>query len=96
MRDKYDFSKAERVDPEKFKDYKFEMAETDQTEDYWEQIDAILDALDHPEALVTDLSSFGDFMLDEDELKCLSEKFEMEIKEETLLINVAKFLRKGG
>ena len=94
MRDEYDFSKMERVDSDQSKKYKFELAETDRTDDYWEEIDRILGIIGYPEALVTDLSSFGDFILNDYECKKLSEKLGVEITGDKLLVDAAEELHK--
>jgi hypothetical protein len=74
-------------------DGRIELASTvlvDALDSYVEQV---LNALDHPEALVTDLSTIGDFGLDDDERSAASAKLGVTLSDDDRLYEVARRLR---
>lgn len=62
----------------------------DALEPYVEQV---LNALDHPEALVTDLSTIGDFGLDDDERSAASDRLGVALSDDEHVYEVARRLR---
>lgn len=62
----------------------------DALESYVEQV---LNALGHPEALVTDLSTIGDFGLDDDEHIAASAKLGVTLSDDDLIYEIARRLR---
>ena len=89
MKKGYDFSNAKKLDFNKFKNCKIKLAPTKKVDKFSGAIDRILKMVKFPEALVTDLSRFGDFALDEKAYRSISKKLGIEIKEDTLLVDVA-------
>lgn len=77
---------------DRFKGKKIVAAPQTDTIKYGREMACILDAIGHPEAFVTDMSSIGDFCLDEPEIKQLTIDFGFEVKESDLLIEIAKQL----
>jgi hypothetical protein len=53
----------------------------------------VLNALDHPEALVTDLSIIGDFGLDEDERSAASDRLGLVLSDDDYVYAIARRLR---
>ena len=70
---KLDWSKAKRIDLERFKNVKFEMASDDQIQKYVKEVDRVLTIFGHPEALVTDESTAWEFLTEENSLEQVSE-----------------------
>jgi len=62
----------------------------DALESYVEQV---LKAIDHPEALVTDLSTIGDFGLDADERSAASDRLGVALSDDDYLYEIARRLR---
>jgi hypothetical protein len=62
----------------------------DTLESYVEQV---LEALGHPEALVTDLSTIGDFGLEDDERAATSDKLGVTVSDTDFIYEVAQSLR---
>lgn len=89
MKKGYDFSNSKKLDFKKFKDCQIKLASTKKVDEFRGAIDKILKMVKFPEALVTDLSCFGDFALDEKAYKVMSKKLGIEIKVNTLLVDVA-------
>jgi hypothetical protein len=56
-------------------------------------VELLLNALDHPEALVTDLSTVGDFVLDADERFAVSARLEVILSDDDYIYDVAQRLR---
>ena len=56
-------------------------------------VEAVLTALGHPEALVTDLSTIGDFGLDDDERTAASAMLEVALSDADYIYEVAQRLR---
>ena len=50
-------------------------------------------ALDHPEALVTDLSTIGDFGLDDDERSAASDRLGVAVSDDDYVYEIARRLR---
>lgn len=74
-------------------DGRIELASTvllDTPESY---VELVLNALDHPEALVTDLSTVGDFGPDADECLAASAKLEVTLSDTDYVYEVAQRLR---
>lgn len=66
----------------------------DTLESYVEQV---LNALGHPEALVTDLSTIGDFGVDDDERSAASYRLGVVLSDDDYVYEIARRLRdKGG
>lgn len=59
-------------------------------------VEMVLNALGYPEALVTDLSTIGDFGLDEDERSVASAKLGVMMSDADYIYEVAKRLRDKG
>lgn len=59
-------------------------------------VDLVLEALDHPEALVTDLSTVGDFGLDDDERSVASDRLGVPLSDAAYLYEIARRLREKG
>jgi hypothetical protein len=57
------------------------------------RVELVLNALNHPEALVTDLSTIGDFGLDDDELSTASTSLEVTLSDTDYIYEVAQRLR---
>ena len=79
------------------KNKKIELAPTDECEKYQEQIMKVLKVLGHDEALVTDMSSIGDFLdvfgskkQTQSRLKQISKKLGFEVSTNDLIVEVAK------
>jgi hypothetical protein len=56
-------------------------------------VELVLSALDHPEALVTDLSTIGDFGLDDAERIAASAKLGVRLLDDDLIYEIARRLR---
>jgi hypothetical protein len=56
-------------------------------------VELVVNALKHPEALVTDLSTIGDFGLDDDELSTASTRLEVALSDTDCVYEVAQRLR---
>ena len=56
-------------------------------------VELVLNALHHPEALVTDQSTIGDFGLDDDELSTASTRLEETLSDTDYIYEVAQHLR---
>lgn len=55
-------------------------------------VDRVLEAVGHPEALVTDKSMIADFPIEDDELPELSEKLGVEVKQDSYIWKLAEDL----
>jgi len=82
---------------------KIELASQDLCDEYSQEIDELLLCLGHPEALVTDLSSLGDFLED---TECDGARRVLDLLERTFgeqqmlvltdkLVSLAKTIRRG-
>ena len=74
-------------------DGRIELASTvlvDAVETY---VERVVDALGHPEALVTDLSTIGDFGLDADERSAVSAKLGLTLSDDDYVYEIARRLR---
>jgi hypothetical protein len=56
-------------------------------------VELVLNALGHPEALVTELSTIGDFGLDDDERIAASAKLGITLSDDDLIYEIARRLR---
>jgi hypothetical protein len=59
-------------------------------------VELVLNALGHPEALVTDLSTIGDFGLDDDERSAASDKLGVALSDDDSVYEIARCLRDKG
>ena len=86
--EKFDISKS-----------KISFASSDRIDLYREEEDCVLRFLNHPEAMVTDLSTVGDFVMNYDdeedskELAELSKKLGFEVQLNTTLVDICEKLR---
>ena len=74
-------------------DGRIELASTvlvDRLESY---VEVVLSALGHPEALVTDLSTIGDFGLEDEERSAASDRLGVALSEEDSVYEIARCLR---
>jgi hypothetical protein len=75
---------------------KIELAGQHEVQRFRAEIDELLDAIGHPEALVTDLSALGDFadLWENDlDIERLSEHFQVQVHEADLLVDLAARIR---
>ncbi len=78
---------------------KISFASSDKIDLYLEEADCVLRFLNHPEAMVTDLSTVGDFVMNYDDeedvkqLEKLSKKLGFEVKLNTTLVDICEKLR---
>lgn len=56
-------------------------------------VELVLNALDHPEALVTDLSTISDFGLDDDERSAASDRLGVALSDDDYVYEIARRLR---
>lgn len=73
-------------------DGRFELASTVLVDTLESYVELVLNALDHPEALVTDLSTVGDFGLDDDERSAASSRLGV-LSDADYIYEVAQRLR---
>jgi len=59
-------------------------------------VDLVMEALDHPEALVTDLGAIGDCKLDDDECAAASDRLGIGLSDDAYLYKIARRLREKG
>ena len=59
-------------------------------------VELVLNALGHPETLVTDLSMIGDFGLDDDDRFAASDKLGIALSDDDYIYEVARRLRDNG
>jgi len=69
---------------------KIELAENDKIELLRKYVDEVLEALDHPEALVTNESQVWNFTSDKNELKRLSKKLKFSVDENDYIWQLAE------
>lgn len=74
-------------------DGRIELASTVLMDTLEPYVELVLNALGHPEALVTDLSTIGDFGLDDDELSSASTRLDVALSETDYIYEVAQRLR---
>lgn len=74
-------------------DGRIELASTVLVDTVESYIDLVLNALNHPEALVTDLSTIGHFGLDDDERSAASSTLGVPLSDADYIIEVAQRLR---
>ncbi|BFU90863.1 MAG: hypothetical protein NTAFB01_20500 [Nitrospira sp.] len=74
-------------------DGRIELASTVLVDTLESYVELVLNALDHPEALVTDLSTIGDFGLDDDERCAASAKLGVALSDADYIYEVAQRLR---
>jgi len=102
MRDEYDLSKMVPVPPEKshFRNRKesvrIELAAQDRVAELEPEIDRVLEALGHPEALVTDLSMFSDFGFTDAEADEVSATLGIAVSRRDYLVDAAQRLKDKG
>ena len=71
-----------------------ELAQSVLVDMYEEEVERLLDALGHPEALVTDLSAISDFLgSDVDQCRKLGQRLGVSVSLDDLVVAVAKRLR---
>lgn len=74
-------------------DGRIELASTVLRDTLEPYVELVLNALNHPEALVTDQSTIGDFGLDDDELFTASTSLEVTLSDRDYIYEVAQRLR---
>ena len=74
-------------------DGRIELASTVLTDTLEPYVELVLNALNHPEALVTDQSTISDFGLDPDELSTASTRLEVTVSDTDYVYDVAQRLR---
>jgi hypothetical protein len=74
-------------------DGRIELAPTVLVDTLEPHVELVLNALDHPEALVTDLSTIGDFGLDDDERSAASDRLGVALSDDDYLHEIARCLR---
>jgi hypothetical protein len=74
-------------------DSRIELASTVLVDTLDSYVELVLNALNHPEALVTDLSTIGDFGLDDDERSAASSTLGVIVSDADYIYEVAKRLR---
>ncbi|MGE3154352.1 MAG: hypothetical protein AB7G48_16165 [Nitrospiraceae bacterium] len=74
-------------------DGRIELASTALVDTLESYVEFVLEALDHPDALVTDLSTVGDFGLDADDLSIASTRLELTLLDTDYVHEVAQRLR---
>jgi hypothetical protein len=74
-------------------DGRIELASTVLVDTLESYVEVVLNALDHPEALVTDLSTVGDFGLDAEERCAASAKLGVALSDDDYIYEVARRLR---
>lgn len=77
-------------------DGRIELAATVLVDTLEPYVELVLNALDHPEDLVTDLSTIGDFGLDDDELSAASDRLGVALSDDDYLYEIARRLRDKG
>ena len=77
-------------------DGRIELATTVLVDTLESSVERVLQALDHPEALVTDLSTVGDFGLDDKEIVTASAKLGVTLSDDDRIYEVAQRLRDNG
>lgn len=89
--------KSAKILNEKFKCAKKELASTTACDEYQKEISRILKILGHSKALVTDMSTIGDFLdifgskkIRDEQVKKISNKLELTVHSESRLVDVAK------
>jgi len=70
------------------------IAPQSRTQTFSKEIRLILDAIGHPEAWISDESKFYDFAVDDQEVKELSSKLKVKIKDSDYLVDVAERMAK--
>ena len=74
-------------------DGRIELASTVLVDTLESYVELVLDALGHPEALVTDLSTIGDFGLDDDERSAASATLGVALSDDDYVYEIARRLR---
>jgi hypothetical protein len=74
-------------------DGRIELASTVLVDTFESYVEVVLSALGHPEALVTDLSTIGDFGLDDDDRSAASAKLGVALSDADYIYEVARRLR---
>lgn len=72
---------------------KIELVSQDEVNDYNDEIEQILRAINYPTALVTDESTIGDFMLKPKEIAKAAKKLKTIVSNDDYLIDIAKRIR---
>lgn len=102
MRSEYDLSKLTPVPPEKQHWRKrdrvvIDLAPTDRVDQLAPEIEKVLEALGHPEALVTDQSAIGDFgVMEQHEIDWIAGFLGVEVQRRDYLVTIAQRLRDKG
>lgn len=74
-------------------DGRIELASTVLVDTLEPHIEQALEALGHPEALVTDLSTIGDFGLDDKERAAASDRLGVALSDDDYIYEIARLLR---
>jgi len=74
-------------------DGRLELASTVLVDTLESYVELVLDALGHPEALVTDLSTIGDFGLDDDERSAASATLGVALSDDDYVYEIARRIR---
>ena len=74
-------------------DGRIELASTVLVDTLESYVEVVLNALGHPEALVTDLSTIGDFGLEDEERSAASDRLGVALSEEDSVYEIARCLR---
>jgi hypothetical protein len=74
-------------------DGRIELASTVLVDTLESYVEVVLSALGHPEALVTDLSTIGDFGLDDDERSAASAKLGLMLLDDDYVYEIARRIR---
>jgi len=77
-------------------DGRIEVASTVLVDALESYVELVLNALGHPEALVMDLSTIGDFGLDDDERFAASDRLGVALSDDDYLYEIARRLRDRG
>lgn len=74
-------------------DGRIELASTVLVDALESYVELVLNALGHPEALVTDLSTVGDFALEADERSAVSDRLGVALSDDEYVYEIARRLR---
>lgn len=77
----------------KFDEKKISLAPQTNIEKLWPEVERILEAVDHPEALVTDESRIGDFPVDGEDAEEIAEELGVPVSPGDYIIVVAQRLK---
>jgi hypothetical protein len=80
--------------PDRKKKFKIVLAEQDYIVLFGAEVDVVLEAMGHPEALVTDISCVSDFCLTKKELASLREELGVRVSDHDYVWEVAERVRK--